>query len=49
VRARRRYRGAHQRHEFTLALADMAHVDDAVRMAHKVLAALRRPFTVAGR
>ncbi len=35
--------------EFTLILADMGHVDDAARVAQKVLDAFTQPFYVAGR
>jgi diguanylate cyclase (GGDEF)-like protein len=35
--------------EFALVLADMAHTDDAARLAHKILTYLRRPFTVRER
>lgn len=35
--------------EFALVLADMAHTDDAARLAHKILTFLRRPFTIDGR
>ena len=35
--------------EFTLLLADMGHVDDAARVAQKVLDAFTPPFHVAGR
>ncbi len=35
--------------EFTVVLADMAHVDDAARVARKVLEVFGRPFRVAGR
>lgn len=34
--------------EFALVLADMAHVDDAARLAHKILVHIRRPYVVAG-
>ncbi|MBI3896675.1 MAG: EAL domain-containing protein [Gammaproteobacteria bacterium] len=34
--------------EFTLILADMAQVDDAARLAHKILTSLRRPFELLG-
>jgi diguanylate cyclase (GGDEF)-like protein/PAS domain S-box-containing protein len=34
--------------EFIMVLADMAHTDDAARLAHKILTHLRRPFTVGG-
>ena len=35
--------------EFTIVLADMAHVDDAARVAQKILDAFARPLRVAGR
>jgi diguanylate cyclase (GGDEF)-like protein/PAS domain S-box-containing protein len=35
--------------EFTLVLADMAHVDDASRVAQKLLDVFRQPFEIAGR
>ncbi len=35
--------------EFTFVLADMAHVDDAARVAQKVLDAFSHPFNIAGR
>ena len=35
--------------EFTLILADMGHVDDAARVAQKVLDAFTQPFHVSGR
>lgn len=35
--------------EFTLVISDMRHVDDAARVAQKILAALAQPFTVNGR
>jgi len=35
--------------EFTLVLADMAHVDDAARVAQKILDIFTQPFRVAGR
>ncbi|MHB8455673.1 MAG: bifunctional diguanylate cyclase/phosphodiesterase [Acidiferrobacterales bacterium] len=35
--------------EFTLILADMGHIDDAARVAQKVLDAFAQPFFVAGR
>ena len=35
--------------EFTLVLADMAHADDAARVAQKVLDAFAQPFHIAGR
>jgi len=35
--------------EFTLVLADMAHVDDAVRVAQKILDVFMQPFRIAGR
>jgi diguanylate cyclase (GGDEF)-like protein len=34
--------------EFALVLADMGHVDDAVRVAQKILDVFRQPFLVAG-
>ncbi|GAB4507505.1 MAG: hypothetical protein Tsb0026_03240 [Sulfuricaulis sp.] len=35
--------------EFTLVLADMAHVDDAVRVAHKILEIFEQPFRILDR
>ena len=35
--------------EFTIVLADMAHVDDAARVAQKILDAFTKPLRVAGR
>lgn len=35
--------------EFTIVLADMAHVDDAARVAQKILDVFARPFCIAGR
>ena len=35
--------------EFTLVLADMAHVDDATRVAQKILDIFTQPFHIAGR
>jgi len=35
--------------EFTLVLADLAHVDDAARVAQKILDAFAQPFHIAGR
>lgn len=35
--------------EFTIVLADMAHVDDAARVAQKILDVFTQPFHIAGR
>ena len=35
--------------EFTIVLADLAHADDAARVAQKILEALARPMPIAGR
>ena len=35
--------------EFTLVLADMSHVDDAARVARKILDVFAQPFHIAGR
>lgn len=35
--------------EFTLVLADMAHADDAARLAQKILEEFTQPFSIAGR
>ena len=48
-RASRRHRGAAVGDEFTVVLADMAHVDDAARVAQKILDVFTQPFHVAGR
>lgn len=35
--------------EFTLVLADMGHIDDAMRVAHKILDVFDQPFRIEGR
>ena len=35
--------------EFAVVLADVAHVDDVARVAHKILHSVAKPFQIAGK